>query len=75
MFNHYNKGFNLANKNTLQFILQHGAFQHLQDAWGDKSKCEYKVCWKICKGKAWKLNNAIEDEETAWSNSSSWSPA
>lgn len=75
LFNHYNKGFNLVKKNSLEYILKHGVWEHLNEAWQEKSSCEYKVCWKICKGKAWTLNNAIEDEETAWSNSSSWSPA
>ena len=66
MFNHYNKGFNLVEKNTLQFILQHAVWEDFNEAWEKKSDCEYKVCWNTCKGKKWTLNNAIEQKELAW---------
>ena len=66
LFNHYNKGFNLADKHTLQFILQHAVWDDVKEEWGNKNNCEYKVCWKICKGKAWTLNNAVDIEDVAW---------
>lgn len=66
LFNHYNKGFNLADKHSLQFILQHAVWDDVKEEWGNKNNCEYKVCWKICKGKAWTLNNAVDTEDVAW---------
>ena len=66
LFNHYNKGFNLVEKNTLQHILQHAVWQNLKEEWEHKSNCEYKVCWNVCKGKAWTMNNHIEQEDVAW---------
>ena len=38
LFNHYNKGFNLAEKNTLQFILQHGVFEQFQRRMGKEKQ-------------------------------------
>ena len=46
LFNHYNKGFNLADKHSLQFILQHAVWDDVKEEWGNKNNCEYKVCWK-----------------------------
>ena len=66
LFNHYNKGFNLVEKNTLQHILQHAVWDHVKEEWEHKSGCEYKVCWNVCKGKAWIMNNHIEQEDVAW---------
>ena len=66
LFNHYNKGFNLVKKNTLEFILKHAVWEDLNDEWEKKSNCEYKICWNTCKGKKWTLNNAIEQKELAW---------
>ena len=68
LFNHYNKGFNLIEKNSLKWIFKHAVWEHLMDEWRNKSKCNYKVCWTVCKGKTWEINNHIEKSEFVYVN-------
>ncbi|MBR18589.1 MAG: hypothetical protein CMA64_00320 [Euryarchaeota archaeon] len=66
LWNHYHKGFNLIEKNSLKWIFQHAVWQNLVDEWRNKNKCEYKVCWTVCKAKRWEINNHVEKEELSY---------
>jgi len=68
LFNHYHKGFNLIEKNSLKWIFKHAVWEHLMNEWHNKSKCNYKVCWSVCKGKTWEINNHLEKEEMIYVN-------
>lgn len=68
LFNHYHKGFNLIEKNTLKRIFGHAVWQDLTESWNMKNKCEYRVCWNVCKGETWKINNHIEKSELKYVN-------
>jgi MoaA/NifB/PqqE/SkfB family radical SAM enzyme len=59
LYNHYKADFNDARKFNLQQILEHEVWDHMKQAWQDRESCEYKVCWKTCRGGKWKEHNAV----------------
>ena len=68
LYKHYHEGFNLIENKSLKEIFQHEVYDHFKQAWKNKSNCEYKVCWNVCKGKTWEINNHLEKEEMVYVN-------
>lgn len=60
LFGWYEKGFNEAKDHSLKDILNHEAFAHIKSEWENKIDCEYRVCWSVCKGQSWEINNDID---------------
>ena len=67
LYNHYKDDFNDARKHDLKTILEHEVWDHMKQQWQNKQACEYKVCWRTCKGGKWKQHNAVSvrDEKYA----------